>query len=120
MPRPGQEHEARARRYLEDRGLTMIAKNYTCSHGEIDLIMQERAVLVFVEVRYRRSAAFGGALGSLDRAKQNRLIRAAQHYASGRSYTGAMRFDLIAYDGGNTRPIWVRNAFTAHDAAVFL
>lgn len=76
----GEAAEDRALRYLQARGLSVIARNYRCKTGEIDLVMRDVAgTLVFVEVRARvaRSAQrFGGAAASVTPAKQRRLIAA--------------------------------------------
>ena len=58
---------------LETWGVRLVARNYRCRYGEIDLIMQEGATLVFVEVRLRLNPNFAGALFSVNRAKRNRL-----------------------------------------------
>ena len=81
--------------------------------GELDLIMRDDDHLVFVEVRYRSHAAWGGAAASVDARKQARLIRAAeqflqQHPALARL---ACRFDVVALDGEQP-PDWLQGAFT--------
>ena len=63
----GDQYEAFARRYLEREGLTFVAANVACRTGEIDLIMRDQQTWVFVEVRYRRNANFGGAAESVTR-----------------------------------------------------
>ena len=75
--------EQHAARYLQQQGLKPVAQNYRSRFGEIDLIMQDGATLVFVEVRLRRSANFGGAAASIDARKQQRIIRTAQQYLAG-------------------------------------
>ncbi|MDP1996955.1 MAG: YraN family protein, partial [Gallionella sp.] len=62
----GAQAEQHAARYLQQQGLKPVAQNYRSRFGEIDLIMQDGATLVFVEVRLRRSANFGGAAASID------------------------------------------------------
>ena len=79
----GDAGEDEALAYLQERGLRLLQRNYRTpgrGGGEIDLIMQERQLLVFVEVRSRRSAAFGGAAASVGLAKQRRLWHTAEHY----------------------------------------
>ena len=68
--RLGAEQEQQARRYLERAGLQWEASNVRCRSGEIDLIMRDADCWVFVEVRYRRDARFGGAAASVTRQKQ--------------------------------------------------
>ena len=72
----GDAWEAQARRWLEGKGLRFIAANVNERGGEIDLIMREGRTTVFVEVRYRRSALYGGAAGRGDR--RQRCTRGSQ------------------------------------------
>lgn len=78
--------------------------------GEIDLIMVDAGVFVFVEVRMRTSAAYGGALASVTRSKRRRIILAARAWLQTRGGSEpACRFDLMAHEGG--RWCWVAHAF---------
>jgi len=76
----GRWAERMAGRHLEGRGLTCLARNYQCRHGEIDLVLSDGQYIVFVEVRYRKNSLFGGAAASIDRGKQKRILATAQHY----------------------------------------
>lgn len=109
----GAEAEAQARRHLQNQGLTLIESNYRCRQGEIDLIMDDRGSTVFVEVRYRRSATFGGGAASVDGRKQARLIAAASHYLQRHPALAQRpaRFDVIAIGPGALE--WIRDAFQA-------
>jgi putative endonuclease len=112
--RAGDAAEAAAARHLAARGCTVIARNARYPEGELDLIVRERDVLVFVEVRMRSSAAFGGAVSSVDRFKQKRLLRAAQHWLlqhCGERWP-ACRFDVVSVAGDGTIE-WIRDAFAA-------
>jgi putative endonuclease len=60
----GANYENQARRYLEHAGLVFVAANVACRAGELDLVMRDQQTWVFVEVRYRRNANFGGAAAS--------------------------------------------------------
>ena len=85
----GEDAERIAENFLIAKGLKLVARNYRCRFGEIDLIMQERETLVFVEVRLRRHSHgagdnnFGGAAASITGNKRARIIAAAQHYLAG-------------------------------------
>ncbi|EIC86645.1 YraN family protein [Serratia sp. M24T3] len=110
----GASYEALARRYLERAGLSFIAANVSCRAGELDLIMRDKQTWVFVEVRYRRNANFGGAAASVTYPKQQRLLRAAafwlaQHDAS--FDTSSCRFDVLAITGCQIE--WLPDAFNA-------
>jgi len=108
--RTGDDKEVLARRYLEGRGLRHVAHNVRCRHGEIDLVMRDAQVLVFVEVRYRRGEHFGGAAASVDRRKQARLIAAAGFYLQRHPTDLPCRFDVVAIGAGD-RIQWFQNAF---------
>ena len=110
----GDQYEAFARRYLEREGLTFVAANVACRTGEIDLIMRDQQTWVFVEVRYRRNANFGGAAESVTRQKQQRLLRAASFWLAARHAsfdTSSCRFDVFAITGSQIE--WIPNAFNA-------
>jgi len=93
----GQVFENRACDYLVQNGLTLICKNFHASCGELDLIMRDNDTLVFVEVRFRKNKGFGGALASVDRHKQKKLIKTAQVYLQKQSfYHQPCRFDVVA------------------------
>lgn len=101
-----------ARRHLESAGLRFVAANMRVRGGEIDLIMREGEVWVFVEVRYRRNNAFGGAAESITPRKQRRLLLAAAVWLArqGKSLeTSPCRFDVLAFTGRQVE--WLINAF---------
>jgi len=105
----GAAAEALAARFLMARGLSIVGRNYRCRDGEIDLIVRDGKTLVFVEVRLRRSQAFGGAAESITATKRRRLRLAAQHYLLGLAREPPCRFDAILLDGlgaGNIE--WLR------------
>jgi len=107
----GKLAETLAADYLRSRGLRLLERNYRCRLGEIDLIMADGPALVFVEVRLRRSAEFGGAAASITRAKRQRILLAARHYLSGRT-EGPCRFDAILLDAPDPNRIeWIKDAF---------
>jgi putative endonuclease len=110
-------------RFLQQRGLRLLERNYHCRRGEIDLVMKEDECIVFVEVRYRGNPRFGSGAESVDHRKQARLIATAQHYLHShrRSADAPCRFDVVsislAADGGEpsrAQPVqWIRDAFQA-------
>lgn len=104
----GQAGEEQALRYLTKQGFALVERNFQCRGGEIDLIMQKNGMLVFVEVRKRASAQFGGAAASVIPAKQARLKKAAQFYLQRYADPPACRFDVIAIDGEQLN--WITNA----------
>lgn len=108
--RTGDEGEERALIHLQQAGLKLVQRSFLCKGGEIDLIMQDQASLVFVEVRARASAQFGGALASVTPAKQRRMVHAAQMYLQTLKTTPACRFDVVAIEGGDLH--WLKNVIT--------
>lgn len=118
-PRQRQGHaaETRASRYLAAQGLQILARNLRCKAGEIDLAARDAHILVFVEVRERHHPRFGGAAASVNRDKQEKLLRAARYFLpriSQACFDGripACRFDVICIDNG--RLDWLKNAFSA-------
>lgn len=100
---------------LQSKGLHLVERNYQTRRGEIDLILQEEASLVFVEVRYRASSAFGRPEETVDAKKQSRLRFTAevflQRYRAG--YDTVCRFDVFAVSGKMPNPDWqwIQNAF---------
>jgi putative endonuclease len=112
----GTAHEQAAATHLRTHGLTIVARNFACRFGEIDLVCRDGDTTVFVEVRYRSHAEFGGAVGSVDEHKQRRIVRAARWYlaqnpAAARS---PCRFDVVAVTGAPPHGVaWLRDAFTA-------
>lgn len=91
----GRRSEAVARLYLEKRGWRTQARNYRTPWGEIDLVMWDGAVLVLVEVRGRRSTAFGTPEESLTGLKRQHLLQAAQQAVQDLGFTGDWRIDLV-------------------------
>lgn len=111
--------------YLQQQRLKLIARNYKCRLGEIDLIMHDQAILVFIEVRYRQHQNFGSSLESVNLIKRNKIIKTAEYYLLSHPLSGNMtcRFDVVG-----VKPImqklgsiskldsaqveWIKNAFS--------
>jgi len=104
-----------ALKWLEEKGLSLITRNYRCKTGEIDLIMSDHSCLIFVEVRYRRNSTFGSALESVNRQKQKKLLRTAQVFLTKHPrYRGLpCRFDVMAAQpaNNNLQWTWIKDAF---------
>lgn len=118
--RRGDAVESAAREHLLRAGLRAVAANASYRQGELDLVMLDGETLVFVEVRYRGSNAYGGGAASIDAGKRRRLVRAAQIFlASHRGHAGcACRFDVVEASGDPQAPTlhWLKDAFRADDA----
>ena len=110
----GERAEQLALTYLQQHGLSLLTRNFHSRRGEIDLIMMDVDTLVFVEVRYRKSAKYGSALESVNHIKQSRIIHTAQTYLQQHPENHLeCRFDVIAIvPNNNTSEItWVKDAF---------
>ena len=107
----GQKAEELCADLLRRAGLRILARNWRCRLGEIDLVAEEGGTLVFAEVRLRRDTRYGGAAESVTAAKRARLVAAARLYLAARG-TAACRFDVLLLDGlAASRVQWIRNAF---------
>ena len=95
MTKPGALAEQLAAQYLQQQGLKLLQTNYSCRFGEIDLILQDGETHVFVEVRLRSSAVFGGAASSINARKQIKLLKTAQFYLSAFKQIPPCRFDAV-------------------------
>lgn len=87
--------EERAAEYLRRKGYALVAANYRCRFGEIDLIVRDRRFLVFVEVKSRKDAAFAQAREFVDFRKQQRLRATASMYLARYPTQLQPRFDVI-------------------------
>lgn len=109
--RRGEAAEQAAWKTLRARGWKLVARNYRCPLGEIDLICEDGANLVFVEVRYRGDHRFGLAAETVDARKQAKLARAAKHFLRChlQHCDRPMRFDVVAIQGEAIE--WIPDAF---------
>ena len=106
----GEKSEQLACEFLLKQGLQSIEKNFSCKYGELDLIMRDIQTLVIVEVRFRKSSKYGGALESITHKKQSRIIAATQYYLLQNKINSPIRFDVITMS--NDADInWIKNAF---------
>ena len=114
----GQRAEDQALELLRHAGLTLVARNYHCPQGELDLVMTQGETLVMVEVRYRRNRGFGSAADSVNARKREKLLRAAQHFLQqdARYRRQTLRFDVVAINETGADRIemdWIQDAFHA-------
>lgn len=98
----GSEAERFARTFLEQHGLTFIMQNYRCRTGEIDLIMQDKDELVFVEVKYRSKSQHGSAIEFFHASKKRKFESAVMHYMQEKGLNPSViphRIDLVGIEG---------------------
>jgi putative endonuclease len=113
----GQWAELLALDYLKNNGLEFLEHNYHGPGGEIDLIMLDKNIIVFIEVRYRSSNNYAGAIESIDHRKCERIIKTSQRYLQNHRWTSRniCRFDVMTVSGSIDNPGigWIKNAFQA-------
>ena len=112
----GNAAEDLAATHLERAGLRILTRNYRVRGGEIDCIALDGSTLVFVEVRLRRNARFGGAAASIDYRKQQRIIHAARCYLLRfpKQAERPCRFDCVLLDRLDSNQLeWIKDAFQA-------
>ena len=115
----GQRIEGQVAKYLQRRGLQLIARNYACRFGEIDLVMRHDEILAFIEVRGRASTAFLAPAQSIDARKQRRLALTAGRFVQAHPQLASFpaRFDVVSATGPNYRTEyeWIQGAFSVDD-----
>lgn len=111
----GRHFEQDAERWLIKQGLSAVARNVRYRGGELDLVMRDGPLWVFVEVKYRQQQGFGGAHHAISQAQQQRLWRSARRYLAQQGlneWDCQCRFDVMIYQG-NQAPLWIKGAFDA-------
>jgi putative endonuclease len=96
----GKEGEKAAERYLRKKGYRVVERNYRCSAGEVDLIVLDRRVVVFVEVKTRTDHRFGTPLEAVEFRKQQKMIQAAQFFLNRKDSTNAKRDSMSSASHG--------------------
>ena len=110
----GQEGERLAERYLRKKGYKLVERNYRCAVGELDLIVLDRRIVVFVEVKTRTNHGFGSPLEAVEFRKQRKMIQAAQFFLSAKGLQQReARFDVIGISWPGREPVLehIENAF---------
>ncbi len=110
----GKEGERVAERYLQKKGYKLVERNYRCKVGELDLIVLDRGVVVFVEVKTRTGRGFGSPLEAVEFRKQRKMIQAAQFFLAEKGLQQRdARFDVVGVSWPGREPIveHIENAF---------
>jgi len=111
----GQWAEELAKKFLCEQGLQSVECNYRCKAGEIDLIMLDKNILAFVEVRYRKNQLYGGSLESINLRKKQRILTTASSYLQTHQWSQQhpCRFDAVLITGSPNNPQlrWIADAF---------
>lgn len=110
----GREGEKIAEQYLKKKGYKLVARNYRCPAGEIDLIALDRRVVVFVEVKTRTGHGFGTPLEAVEFRKQRKMSQTAQYFLSAKKlHQREARFDVVGISWSQREPVveHIENAF---------
>jgi len=110
----GKEGERIAERFLKKKGYKLVERNYRCAAGEIDLILLDRRVIVFVEVKTRTGHGFGTPLEAVEFRKQRKMIHAGQYFLSAKGlHQREARFDVVGISWPQSEPLveHIENAF---------
>ncbi|CAN5805401.1 YraN family protein [soil metagenome] len=93
-------------RWYEQRGFEVVARNWRCREGEIDLILRRQRMIVFCEVKTRSSTAFGAPVEAVTYAKRRRLRHLAAHWLDDTPLRAAgIRFDVASVLAGKIEVI---------------
>lgn len=108
----GNSAEKLALNYLQSQGLKLITRNFSCKHGEIDLIMQHNKNLVFIEVRYRKHSQYGTGADSVDYRKQQKILKSAEYFLQSNPKYNQLpcRIDVISLGSDKANINWITNA----------
>lgn len=111
----GRAAEDLALSFLQAQGLRLLERNFHCRYGEIDLVMEEGRVVVFVEVRFRSGIRYGSAAESVDARKQAKLLTTAACFLKYKRLDRPARFDVAAVSPveNGLAVEWIRDAFRA-------
>jgi putative endonuclease len=115
----GKEGERVAERYLKGKGYKLVARNYRCPAGELDLIVLDGRVIVFVEVKTRTGAGFGSPLEAVEFRKQHKIIQTAQFFLASKNLSQReARFDVVGVSWPGAEPLieHIENAFELRQA----
>ena len=109
----GSAAEERAAQLLRLAGYDILARNFRCRMGELDIVARRGTLLVIAEVRLRSSGRFGGPGASISAAKRARIVRAARFLLATRPRLAALavRFDTLLLHSGAGPIDWIKGAF---------
>lgn len=105
--------EERAARFLEERGVRLLARNVRTAGGELDIVGERAGTLLFVEVKRRRDASRGAPAEAVTPWKRRRVVRAARAWLAAHPRRGTVRFDVVAVQDEPETIEWIEGAFDA-------
>jgi putative endonuclease len=110
----GREGERIAELFLKKKGYRLVERNYRCAAGELDLIVLDRRVIVFVEVKTRTGSGYGTPMEAVEFRKQHKMIRTAQFFLNAKRLSQReARFDVVGISWAGAEPLveHIENAF---------
>lgn len=111
----GRHKEQTAKQWLQQQGFEIIAENFLCKGGELDLVGTKNHHLIFFEVKYRKSSNYGHPAEMVNHSKQRHIIHCSQYFLQKHpQYQNySMQFDVLTFTAGQQTPDWIENAFPA-------
>lgn len=105
----GTAYEKIAADYLRKQGIKIREMNYRISQGEIDLIGEDKDTIIFIEVKYRKTASYGYPWEAVSINKQKKICKVARQYCYGKRIKKQVRYDIVSICGEEI--LWFQNAF---------
>ena len=105
----GTAYEKIAADYLRKQGIKIKELNYRISQGEIDLIGEDKDTIIFIEVKYRKTASYGYPWEAVSINKQKKICKVARQYCYGKRIKKQVRYDIVSICGEEI--LWFQNAF---------
>lgn len=105
----GTAYERIAADYLKKRGIFIREINYKISRGEVDLIGEDKETIIFIEVKYRKTASYGYPWEAVSINKQKRICKVARQYCYSKKIKKQVRYDIVSICGDEI--LWFQNAF---------
>ena len=109
--RIGEVYELKAAEYLKNKGIKITDRNFRSRSGEIDLVGMDGKTLVFIEVKYRKTASLGNPAEAVNISKQRTICRVSDYYRVCKKTPAntSVRYDVVAIEG--LKITWYKNAF---------
>lgn len=105
----GTAYEKIAADYLRKQGVYIKEVNYRVAQGEIDIIGEDKETIIFIEVKYRKTASYGQPWEAVSKHKQRKICKAARQYCYSKRIQKQVRYDIVSICGEEI--LWFQNAF---------
>lgn len=105
----GTAYEKIAADYLQNQGIKIKEMNYRISQGEVDIVGEDRETIIFIEVKYRKTASYGQPWEAVSGNKQKKICKVASQYCYSKRIKKQVRYDIVSICGEEI--LWFQNAF---------